>query len=309
MVYANEANGVIQRMAEPGRRPITAAILPVAGLGTRVLPATKAIPKEMLPVVDKPVVQFVVEEALAAGIERIVLVTGRGKGAIEDHFDHMFELEASLRARGKDVGLAAASDFVPQPGQVISTRQQSPLGLGHAVWCARHAVGDGAVAVLLPDVIIRAPRGCLAQMVDVYDRHGGNVVALEEVPWDVTYRYGIVETGARDGSTVEVTGMVEKPRAGEAPSNLSLVGRYILQPEVFAALASQEPGAGGEIQLTDAMASLLGKQPFHGLVYEGRQFDCGDKAGYVEANAAYGLDHPDIGPEVRQRLTALLSQA
>jgi len=294
-------------MAKPDKRPITAAILPVAGLGTRVLPATKAIPKEMLPVVDKPVVQFVVEEALAAGIERIILITGRGKGAIEDHFDHMFELETSLRARSKDAALAAAADFVPEPGRVISVRQQSPLGLGHAVWCARHAAGDGAVAVLLPDVIIRAPRGCLSQMIDVYDRHGGNVVALEEVPWEVAFRYGIVDVGTRDGRTVEVTGMVEKPKPGEAPSNLSLVGRYILQPEIFAALETQKPGAGGEIQLTDAMASLLGTQPFHGLIYDGRQFDCGDKAGYVEANVAYGLDHPEIGDDVRRRLELLLA--
>lgn len=293
-------------MTEPTKRPITAAILPVAGLGTRVLPATKAIPKEMLPVVDKPVVQHVVDEAMAAGIERIVLVTGRGKSAIEDHFDHMFELESSLRARNKDEALTAAAGFVPEPGRIIYTRQQSPLGLGHAVWCARHAVGDGAVAVLLPDVIIRGPQGCLSQMIDVYNRHGGNVVALEEVPWEVTHRYGIVETGARDGRTVEVTGMVEKPEPGTAPSNLQLVGRYILQPEVFSALSDQEPGAGGEIQLTDAMATLLGKQPFHGLIYEGRQFDCGDKAGYVEACAAYGLEHPDIGPEVRKRLADLL---
>lgn len=293
-------------MANSTIRRITAAILPVAGLGTRVLPATKAIPKEMLPVVEKPVVQFVVEEALAAGIERIVLVTGRGKSAIEDHFDRMVELETALRAKGKDEALEAATGFVPEPGRIICTRQQSPLGLGHAVWCARHAVGDGAVAVLLPDVIIRAKRGCLAQMVDVYNRHGGNLVALEEVPEEVTFRYGIVAVGARDGRTVEVTGMVEKPKPGTAPSNLSLVGRYILQPEVFAALAEQEPGAGGEIQLTDAMASLLGRQPFHGLIYEGRQFDCGDKAGYVEANAAYGLDHPDIGADVRARLAALL---
>jgi UTP--glucose-1-phosphate uridylyltransferase len=293
-------------MAKPEKRPITAAILPVAGLGTRVLPATKAIPKEMMPVVDKPVIQYVVEEALAAGIERIVLVTGRGKSAIEDHFDHMFELETSLRTRGKDSALAAASDFVPEAGRVIYTRQQSPLGLGHAVWCARHAAGDGAVAVLLPDVIIRAPKGCLAQMIDVYEEHGGNVVALEEVPWEVAFRYGIVAVGARQGRTVEVTGMVEKPKAGEAPSNLSLVGRYILQPEVFAALATQKPGAGGEIQLTDAMAALLGRQAFHGLIYDGRQFDCGDKAGYVEANIAYGLDHPEIGDDVRRRLAALM---
>ena len=294
-------------MATPERRPITAAILPVAGLGTRVLPATKAIPKEMMPVVDKPVIQFVVEEALAAGIERIVLVTGRGKGAIEDHFDHMFELETTLQSKGKDAALEAATGFVPEAGRVISTRQQSPLGLGHAVWCARHAVGHGAVAVLLPDVIIRAGKGCLAQMMEVYEEHGGNVVALEEVPWDVTFRYGIVAIGGRRGNTVEVTGMVEKPKQGEAPSNLSLVGRYILQPEVFEALATQEPGAGGEIQLTDAMASLLGRQPFHGLIYQGRQFDCGDKAGYVEANIAYGLEHPDIGDDVRRRLEALLA--
>ncbi|MEZ5667256.1 MAG: UTP--glucose-1-phosphate uridylyltransferase GalU [Alphaproteobacteria bacterium] len=287
-------------------RPITAAILPVAGLGTRVLPATKAIPKELMPVVDKPVLQFVVEEALAAGIERIVLVTGRGKSAIEDHFDHMFELETALRSRGKDAALAAAADFVPEPGRIIYTRQQSPQGLGHAVWCARHAVGDGAVAVLLPDVIIKAQPGCLAQMIAVYDRLGGNVVALEEVPWEVTHRYGLVATGAVDGRTVEVTGMVEKPKPGEAPSNLSLVGRYILQPEVFAMLAEQGPGAGGEIQLTDAMAHLIGRQPFHGLIYAGRQFDCGDKTGYVEANAAYGLNHPEIGADVRARLLALL---
>ena len=294
-------------MTAPNHLPITAAILPVAGLGTRVLPATKAVPKELMPVVDKPVIQFVVEEALEAGIERIVLVTGRGKGAIEDHFDHMFELEAALRAKGKDAALSAAADFVPAPGRIISTRQQSPQGLGHAVWCARHAVGNGAVAVLLPDVIIRAARGCLSQMLETYDRHGGNVVALEEVPWEVTHRYGIVETGAVDGRTVEIAGMIEKPKAGEAPSNLSLVGRYILQPEIFSRLAEQEPGAGGEIQLTDAMERLIGNQPFHGLIYEGRQFDCGDKTGYVEANAAYGLDHPDIGADVRERLTALMA--
>ena len=288
-------------------KPITAAIFPVAGFGTRSLPATKTVPKELIPVVDKPVLQYVYEEAVAAGIERFVFVTGRNKGAIEDYFDSAYELEASLQSRKKGDALKATTEFVPDAGQIAFTRQQAAKGLGHAVWCARHLVGDGAVAVLLPDVIIDAATPCLQQMADVYSARGGNVVALERVPEDKAYKYGIVDVTDVDGRVVGIKGMVEKPPEGTAPSNLSLVGRYILQPEIFDALDGLAAGAGGEIQLTDAMLGLLGSQNFWGLEYEGRQFDCGDKAGYVEANVAYGLRHAEIGDEVRARISALLS--
>jgi len=286
--------------------PVRTAIFPVGGLGTRFLPATKAVPKEMLPVVDKPLIQYAVEEAFAAGIERLVFVTARGKTAIEDHFDQSWELSATLEARGKHLQLEEleSTEILPA-GRVLHIRQQEPLGLGHAVWCAR-SVGEGEpFAVLLPDDLVQAKVGCLRQMMDAYAEVGGNLIAVEEVPREHTGRYGIVTPGARRGALTEVHGLVEKPKPDVAPSNLAVIGRYILQPEVMDALAEQKLGAGGEIQLTDAMATLIGRQPFHGLSFEGRRFDCGDKAGHLIANIAFALDRPEIAPAVRAYLAEL----
>ena len=277
-------------------KPIRKAVFPVAGLGTRFLPATKAIPKEMLTVVDKPLIQYAVEEALEAGIEQIIFVTGRGKSALEDHFDISYELEATMQARGKSLSLI---DGIRQkPGSPVYIRQQEPLGLGHAVWCAREIVGDEPFAVLLPDELMVGSPNFLAQMVHAYRQVGGNVIGALEVPDADTDRYGIISPGSRDGAQVEVRALVEKPAQGTAPSNLMIPGRYILQPEVMQILDRHEQGAGGEIQLTDAMARLIGQQAFHGFTFDGDRYDCGDKAGYIQANLALALARPDLAPSV-----------
>ena len=278
------------------------AVFPVGGLGTRFLPATKAMPKEMLPVVDKPLIQYAVEEARAAGIEEFIFVTGRSKTAIEDHFDHSYELETTLKERGKDT--RTVNSWMPGPGQVAYTRQQTPLGLGHAVWCARHLVGDEPFAVLLADDLVLADTPCLQQMTAAQRETGGNLVAVMDVPREHTNRYGILDVATDDGRHVSVRGVVEKPEPAKAPSTLSIIGRYILQPEVFDHLARIGRGAGGEIQLTDALAELIGgnKQPFHGLRFAGRRFDCGDKAGFLEANIAFALARPDMSDAVRKIL-------
>ena len=274
------------------------AVFPVGGMGTRFLPATKAVPKEMLPVVDKPLIQYAVEEAQAAGIEEFIFVTSRGKTAIEDHFVHNLELQNLLLERGKPEEAVRVGGPMFDPGQIAFTRQQEPLGLGHAVWCARDLVGDEPFAVLLADDLVRATTPCLKQMVDVHARVGGSIVAVMDVPREHTNRYGILDIGATDGSLVEVRGLVEKPDPADAPSTLSVIGRYILQPEVFGYLSRHERGAGGEIQLTDAMAKMIGGSPFHGLRFEGERFDCGDKAGFLEANLAFALDRDDLRDQV-----------
>jgi UTP--glucose-1-phosphate uridylyltransferase len=290
--------------------PIRKAIFPVAGLGTRFLPATKAMPKEMLTVVDRPIIQHVVDEAREAGIEHFIFVTGRNKGVIEDHFDRQFELELTLTERGKRSELERLSRDLPGPGTTSFTRQQSPLGLGHAVWCARELVGREPFALLLPDVLVKARRGCLAQMIDAYgDLEGrANVIAVEEVPPDRTHLYGVVGVGAYKGKAFSITEMIEKPPPDKTPSNLIITGRYILQPEIFDILATQERGAGGEIQLTDAMIRLSKTQPTYGLKFDGRTFDCGSKIGFLTANVAYALDRNDIAPAFRAELKALLSE-
>jgi UTP--glucose-1-phosphate uridylyltransferase len=280
------------------------AVFPVGGMGTRFLPATKAMPKEMLPVVDKPLIQYAVEEAQAAGIEEFIFVTGRGKTAIEDHFDHSIELENILNERGKTAEVRLVSGPMLQPGQVAYTRQQEPLGLGHAVWCARELVGNEPFAVLLADDLVMAETPCLKQMVDSFEKTRGNIVAVVDVPKEHTNRYGIVDTGAENGSLVEVNGLVEKPDPKDAPSTLSVIGRYVLLPEVFEHLGQKEKGAGGEIQLTDSMAKMIGTSPFHGLRFEGRRFDCGDKAGFFEANLAFALARDDL----REEVTSLIKQ-
>jgi UTP--glucose-1-phosphate uridylyltransferase len=278
-------------------KPLRKAVFPVAGLGTRFLPATKAMPKEMLTVVDKPLIQYAVEEALEAGIEQIIFVTGRGKGALEDHFDISYELEATMQARGKS--LAAIEGIRQKPGSPVYVRQQEPLGLGHAVWCAREIVGDEPFAVLLPDELMWGKPGFLAQMVEAYHRVGGNLIGALEVPDSETDKYGIITPGRVDGPLTEVLEVIEKPAKGTARSNLMTPGRYILQPEVMTILDNPVRGAGGEIQLTDAMAQLIGKQPFHGYTFDGQRYDCGDKAGYIKANLALALEREDIGPSVR----------
>ena len=280
-------------------KPIRKAVFPVGGMGTRFLPATKAVPKEMLPVVDTPLIQYAVEEALAAGIEQIIFVTGHGKDAIADHFDHVAELEHMLAARGKTAELALVTAPILTPGRVAYTRQQEPLGLGHAVWCARDLVGDEPFAVLLADDLVMAETPCLKQLIDTHGQTGGNVVAVMDVPREHTDRYGILKIGADDGRLAEVEGLVEKPRPKDAPSTLSIIGRYVLQPEVFAHLDRQERGAGNEIQLTDAMARMIGSAPFHGLRFEGRRFDCGDRIGFLEANLAFALARDDLRDRVR----------
>ncbi|MSP00153.1 MAG: UTP--glucose-1-phosphate uridylyltransferase GalU [Acetobacteraceae bacterium] len=275
------------------------AVLPVAGLGTRFLPATKALAKEMLPVVDKPLIQYAVEEARAAGIEQFCFVTGRGKTALVEHFDIAYELEATLRERNRVEALAQLDAIRIAPGSLLTVRQQVPLGLGHAIWCARAFIGDDPFAILLPDDLILSETPCMTQLAEAYARTGGNVVAVVDVPREHTNRYGILKTGADDGRLVEVRGVVEKPAPADAPSTLSVIGRYILMPEVIGHLAKMERGAGNEIQLTDAMAKLIGHQPFHGLRYEGKRFDCGDKAGYLEAQIAFALKRPDLADAVR----------
>ncbi|MGB0577671.1 MAG: UTP--glucose-1-phosphate uridylyltransferase GalU [Alphaproteobacteria bacterium] len=274
------------------------AVFPVGGMGTRFLPATKAMPKEMLPVVDKPLIQYAVEEAQAAGIEEFIFVTGRGKTAIEDHFDHSIELENILNERGKTAEVRLVSGPMLQPGQVAYTRQQAPLGLGHAVWCARELVGNEPFAILLADDLVMAETPCLKQMIASFEKTQGNIVAVVDVPKEHTNRYGIVDTGVEDGPLVEVKGLIEKPDPKDAPSTLSVIGRYVLLPEVFEHLAQKEKGAGGEIQLTDSMARMIGTSPFHGLRFEGRRFDCGDKAGFFEANLAFALARDDLRDEV-----------
>ena len=284
-------------------KPVRKAVFPVAGLGTRFLPATKAIPKEMLTLVDRPLIQYAVEEAREAGIEQFIFVTGRGKGALEDHFDVSFELETTMSARGKSLDILGSTRTTP--GSVVSVRQQEPLGLGHAVWCARDIVGDEPFAVLLPDEVMVGRPNCLAQMVEAYTQVGGNIVAALEVPPEETHKYGVIDPGAKDGRLTEIKGLVEKPAQGTAPSNLMLPGRYILQPEVMRALDAHEKGAGGEIQLTDAMAKMIGKQPFHGFTFDGERHDCGSAAGFVIANIALSLQRSDVGPAVRAFIEGL----
>ncbi len=287
-------------------RPIRKAVLPVAGMGTRFLPATKAVPKEMLPVVDKPVVQYAVEEAREAGIEQFVFVTGRGKAVISDHFDHAYELEAQLAAREKTEQLNSLLEMLPPTGSVGFVRQQQPLGLGHAVWCARHFIGDEPFAVLLPDDLMVGSPGSIAQMVEAYNRVGGGcIVAAEQKTREETKRYGVVDPGKKNGNATEVRALVEKPDPEKAPSTLCIIGRYILQPEIFAVLDKQESGAGNEIQLTDAMAHLIGKMPFHAVETTCSRYDCGDKVGFLHANIAVGLQRPDIAPALRQILKEL----
>jgi len=284
----------------PYARPVRKAVLPVAGLGTRFLPVTKAIPKEMLPVVDKPVVQYAVEEAREAGVEQFVFVTGRGKTVISDHFDHAYELESQLRAHDKTAELKGLLEMLPPTGSVGFVRQQQPLGLGHAVWCARHFIGDEPFAVLLPDDLLVGKPGGLAQMVEAYHRVGGGcIVAAEERPREETKRYGVVDPGKKNGNATEVKALVEKPDPAKAPSTLCIIGRYILQPRIFTELDKQERGAGGEIQLTDAMARLIGQMPFHAVETTCARFDCGDKVGFLKANIAVGLQRPDIAPALR----------
>ena len=273
------------------------AVFPVGGLGTRFLPATKAMPKEMLTVVDKPLIQYAVDEAREAGIEQMIFVTGRGKSAIEDHFDISYELESTMSMRGKSLDAISGTRF--RPGEVIYVRQQEPIGLGHAIWCARHIIGDEPFAIFLPDELMVGEPGCMKQMVDAYDQVGGNVVCGYEVAPDQTDKYGIVTPGKVEGPLVEVLGLVEKPAIGTAKSNLMIPGRYILQPEVMEVLQTQGRGAGNEIQLTDAMAQMIGKQPFHAYKFGGRRFDCGDKAGFIMANIALALDREDLAPVVR----------
>jgi UTP--glucose-1-phosphate uridylyltransferase len=289
---------------------IRKAIFPVAGLGTRFLPATKAMPKEMLPVVDRPLIQHVVDEARQAGIEHCIFVTGRNKSVIEDHFDRQFELELTLMERGKKADLALLKQDLPDAGGTSFTRQQSPLGLGHAVWCARELIDNEPFAVILPDVLVQHPRGCLAQMIDAAQDLDAkaNIIAVEEVPMERVHMYGVVGVGAPKGKAFEITRMVEKPQAAEAPSNLSITGRYILQPELFDILEKQAAGAGGEIQLTDAMVTLAETQPFYGLKFEGRSFDCGSKIGFLTANVAYALERPDLAPEFRAELQWMLAR-
>ncbi|MCR9257172.1 MAG: UTP--glucose-1-phosphate uridylyltransferase GalU [Alphaproteobacteria bacterium] len=288
--------------AGKSRRRVRKAIFPVGGLGTRFLPATKAMPKEMLPVVDRPLIQYAVDEARAAGIEEFIFVTGRGKTAIEDHFDESFELMSTLQTKGKVKELDELTRMMLEPGEVAYTRQQEPLGLGHAVWCARRFAEGEPVAVLLADDLIKSETPCLKQMIDAQAEVGGNILATMEVPEADVSNYGIVFPGAIDGNLVEVKGLVEKPAAEDAPSNFAVIGRYILQPEVFDHLGEKKIGAGGEIQLTDAMAALIGRQPFHGLTFEGTRFDCGSKIGFLEATLAFALDRPDLGGRFRNVL-------
>lgn len=278
-------------------KPVRKAVFPVAGLGTRFLPATKAIPKEMLPVVDRPLIQYAVDEAREAGIEQMIFVTGRGKSAIEDHFDVAFELEKTMSERGRDLSVLEPTRL--GPGNCAYVRQQEPLGLGHAIWCARDIVGDEPFAIFLPDEFMVGSPGCMKQMVDAYHQVGGNLVSVLEVPRDEVSSYGVIDPSTRQGALTKVKGLIEKPPVDEAPSNLIISGRYILQPEVMRTLESQEKGAGGEIQLTDAMQRMIGGQPFHAVTFAGRRFDCGSKAGYIEANIALALERPDLADHIR----------
>lgn len=288
-------------------KPVKKAVMPVAGLGTRVLPVAKSVPKNMLNVVDRPILSYVVKEAKAAGIEHICFITGRGQDAIEHYFDRQPEVENALSSKGKDALLDELMDELLEPGEVSFVRQTAPLGLGHAVWCARDVIGDEPFAVLLPDMLMDAEPGALSQAVAAYNEVGGNIIVTEAVPEDETHKYGVVSlVGKKDGRVNKMTGMVEKPEPGTAPSNLIVSGRYILQPEIFEALSSHEKGAGGEIQLTDAMARLLKSQDFHALEYEGVTYDCGDKIGLLRANVAYALKRPDLAAAAREAVEKLL---
>ncbi len=290
-------------------KPVRKAVFPIAGLGTRFLPATKAMPKEMLTVVDKPLIQIVVEEAREAGIEQFIFVTGRNKGIIEDHFDMQYELESTLKLRGKKMQIELLKGDLPSAGQTSFTRQQEPLGLGHAIWCARNLVGEEPFAVLLPDMIMKSERGCLAQMLEVYaDCGGGNVVAVEQTPWEHVHRYGVVAPVNWQDNHFTIAAMVEKPSRNDAPSNLIISGRYILQPEIFSEIEKQKPGAGGEIQITDAMISLMKTQEFHGLQYDGETFDCGDKLGFLSANVSFALQNKEIALPFREILQKTLDR-
>jgi UTP--glucose-1-phosphate uridylyltransferase len=290
-------------MSSP-RKPIRKAVFPVAGLGTRFLPATKAIPKELLPIVDRPLIQYAVDEAREAGIEQMIFVTGRGKTAIVEHFDMAYELETTMGERGKDLSILQPTRFTP--GDIITVRQQVPLGLGHAIWCARAIVGDDPFAILLPDELMVGSPGCMAQMVEAYQEVGGNLISVLEVQREEVSSYGVIDPGEAHGNLTEVKGLVEKPPVDQAPSNKIVSGRYILQPEVMRTLENQEKGAGGEIQLTDAMARMIGDQPFHAVTFAGRRFDCGSKTGFVEATLALALERPDMGSEVRAIAERLL---
>ncbi|MFA7604450.1 MAG: UTP--glucose-1-phosphate uridylyltransferase GalU [Novosphingobium sp.] len=290
------------------RKPVRKAVFPVAGLGTRFLPATKAIPKEMLPIIDRPLIQYAVDEAREAGIEQMIFVTGRGKTAIVEHFDHAFELEATMRERDKALEILEPTRI--QPGNLVTVRQQVPMGLGHAIWCARAIVGDEPFAIFLPDELMIGRNdgagGCMKQMMDAYDEVGGNLISVLEVPREEVSSYGVIDPGGRAGALTEVRGLVEKPKVAEAPSNLIISGRYILQPEVMRTLECQEKGAGGEIQLTDAMARMIGEQPFHAVTFNGRRFDCGSKLGFVEATLALALERPDMADGIREVARRLL---
>ncbi|MEZ5848101.1 MAG: UTP--glucose-1-phosphate uridylyltransferase GalU [Geminicoccaceae bacterium] len=281
---------------------IKKVVFPVAGLGTRMLPATKVLPKEMLPVVDKPIIQYALEEAAAAGCEQFIFVTGRGKTIMEDHFDRAFELFSTLEKKRKESELRELTEGLPAAGEVIYTRQQEPRGLGHAVWCARHVVGDEPFGVMLVDDLIHSRTPCMQQLADAHARTGGNVLAIMEVPEEQTRRYGVVDPGSREDGLVEVRRLVEKPDPADAPSRLAVIGRYILLPEIFRHLSAHQIGAGGEIQLTDAMERMIGSRPFHGLSFEGRRFDCGDKLGYLEAIIALALERPELGDGLRSFL-------
>lgn len=289
------------------KKPIRKAVFPVAGLGTRFLPATKAIPKEMLPIIDRPLIQYAVDEAREAGIEQLIFVTGRGKTAIVEHFDTAYELEATMSGRGKDLSVLEPTRL--QPGNLVTVRQQVPMGLGHAVWCARAVVGDEPFAIFLPDEMMVGTPGCMKQMVEAYNEVGGNLISVLEVPEEEVSSYGVIAPGAKvSGTLTEVTGLVEKPKREDAPSNLIISGRYILQPDVMRTLEHQEKGAGGEIQLTDAMAQMIGRQPFHAVTFGGRRFDCGSKTGFVEATIALALERPDMADEVRAIMRRLLAE-
>ncbi|GAA0266728.1 UTP--glucose-1-phosphate uridylyltransferase GalU [Alteraurantiacibacter aestuarii] len=288
------------------KKPIRKAVFPVAGLGTRFLPATKAIPKELLPIVDRPLIQYAVDEAREAGIEQMIFVTGRGKTAIVEHFDVAYELESTMSERGKSLDVLEATRATP--GDIITVRQQVPLGLGHAIWCARAIVGDEPFAIMLPDELMVGTPGCMKQMVDAYNEVGGNLISVLEVPREEVSSYGVIDPGAVSGALTEVLGLVEKPPVDQAPSNKIISGRYILQPDVMRTLENQGKGAGGEIQLTDAMARMIGHQPFHAVTFNGRRFDCGSKAGFVEATLALALEREDMGEEVRRIAERLLKR-
>jgi UTP--glucose-1-phosphate uridylyltransferase len=287
-------------------KPIRKAVFPVAGLGTRFLPATKAIPKEMLPVIDRPLIQYAVDEAREAGIEQLIFVTGRGKTAIVEHFDMAFELETTMAEREKSLAILEPTRI--QPGNLVAVRQQVPLGLGHAIWCARAIVGDEPFAIFLPDELMIGSPGCMKQMVEAYNAVGGNLISVLEVPEEEVSSYGVIAPGERQGALTEVKGLVEKPRREDAPSNLIISGRYILQPEVMRVLETQGKGAGGEIQLTDAMAQMIGRQPFHAVTFAGKRYDCGSKTGFVEATLAIALEREDMRDEVRAIALRLLGK-